>query len=117
MRASSSGERERLDQVVVRSAVQPDDPVLDRVFRGENQNRSLKALLARSSQDLESAAAGKHQVQKQKIEGLCRGQEEPFFSVTSDGHGIVFGLQALFEGSGDLHFVFHQQNPHGLHPP
>ena len=42
------------------------------------------------------------------------GQHRGFFPVRGDVHGLALFLQALFDESGDLPVVLHDENFHGV---
>jgi hypothetical protein len=64
-------EVERLGQVVVGAAVEPDDPVADRAARSQDQHRRRQAAAAGLFQHLQSIHAGERQVQQHDIRWCC----------------------------------------------
>ena len=61
------GERERLGQVVVGAAVEPGDAVLDRVARGQHQDRRPDAVVAQPAAGLEAVDARQHHVEHDRV--------------------------------------------------
>src|SRR5438093_4042515 len=54
------GKRERLHQIVVGAQIEAEDSILDRVASGQHEYGRLETSLSEGLQDLETAAAGKH---------------------------------------------------------
>ena len=65
------GEAERLGHVVVAAGAQRLDLVLDRVLRGQEENRRLEALLPQPPADLDAVEVGEHPVEHDEV-GLAR---------------------------------------------
>ena len=107
------GERERLDEVVVGAAVETCDAVLQRVARGEHQDRRLHALAAQRRQDLQAIAPGQTQIQEDEIERLGRHPEEGVLAGTFDDDVVAFAFEPFAQGVGHFQFVFDDEHSHG----
>src|SRR5438309_7045503 len=73
-------EREGFYKVVVGTLVESFYSILYCVACRQYQHWSLQSAFSQSGQHLEPVAAGKHKIQKHKIEFLGVDQEESFFS-------------------------------------
>ena len=62
-------EGEGLDQVVVRTSIEAGDTIVDRVARGEHQDRALDAPIAKAAGDLEAVQPGQHDVEDDGVVG------------------------------------------------
>src|SRR4051812_12802109 len=71
-------EREWFDEVIVRSCIEPEHPVFDRVLGSQQENRQLRPLSPQRVEGFNSIATGKHDVQNDQIEYVGAGMEEPF---------------------------------------
>src|SRR5262249_34865381 len=60
-------EVERLDHVVVRAGVEPGDAVLDRVARGQHQDRYVGGAGAQPTADLDAVEPGQHHVEHDQV--------------------------------------------------
>ena len=58
---------ERLHEVVVGAAVETADPVVDRVARGQHENRHIVRRRAQSPADLDAVESGQHEVQHDEV--------------------------------------------------
>jgi hypothetical protein len=63
-------EREGFHEVVVRTAVEPEHPVLDRVPGRQDEHRRTESASPQRRQDIDTVATGKHQVEHDEIECL-----------------------------------------------
>ena len=103
---------ERLDQVVVGARVEAVDAVLDRVARGEHQDRDAVARRAQPARDLEPVDVGQAHVEHHRVgrRGRDLGQR-PRAVLRRDG--VVAAqheraAQRVAQGT----VVVHDQNPH-----
>ena len=71
------GERERLHEVVVRAAVEAEDPIVDGITRGQNQHRCVHAALPQRAEDLDAISARQLQVQDDRIETFAVDEKNP----------------------------------------
>ena len=104
--------REGLHQVVVGSAIQPGNPIFQRVTRRKDEHRSLDASLAQGPQNLKPIAAGKHQVQKNDVERLRIQPKEGALTSALDHHVVPLPLETLSQGIGNFLFVFDNKHTH-----
>ena len=103
-------EVERLDQIIVRTAVEPLDAILQRIARGEHEYRRLHVLGTDRFQNLQSVAPRKRQIEQNEIERLGGDAEVGALAGAFDDDLVVFALEPLSKRVGDLLFVFdHQQ--------
>ena len=63
-------QRERLDEVVVGADVEPEDTIVDRIARGQHQDRRLVAGGAHAPAHLEPVDPGHHHVEDHSVSGL-----------------------------------------------
>ncbi len=105
------GEGERLDQVVVRPAVQTLDPFLDRIQGREDQDRFGEAARPQFAEDVQSVPAGKHEVQHDRIDGPRRRGLEALDAGGSRDDLVALGLQAAPEAIPVLLLILDDQYP------
>ena len=105
-------EGKRLHEVVVRTAVEPEHPVLDRIPGRQNENRRAEAASPQGRQDLDAVAAGKHQVEHDQIECLGVHTKEAVLARCRDDDLVVFRLEAFLQSPCYLGFVFDDEDPH-----
>ncbi len=102
----------RLDEIIIRTTVQSQHAVLDRVFGGQNHDRCLTSPLAERCQHLHPVSPWQHQVKDHHVEGLCLDREESFFARLCHHDGVVLGFQTFLQGLGDLDVIFNDKNTH-----
>ena len=102
----------RLDEVIVRAAVEARDARIDRVARGEHQNRHGRPRRANGAAHGQSAFDRKHHVQNDRVVVVGRRLEERRLAVRGDVHGVRLLAQPLGQHSRGVRFVFHQQQAH-----
>src|SRR5262249_56214538 len=93
---------ERLDEIVVRTTVEPAYAVIDGVLGGEDQDGRLQAALAQGRQDLQPLSMGKHEIEDDAIERLVVGEEEAFLPRRGQPDVVMLGLQPFPERLRDL---------------
>ena len=113
MRASSSLERERLREIVVRARLESAHAVVDGVARGEHENRSLDAVLARVSADVEPVATRQHDVEYDDIELSERDRLARGCRVSRVARLDERLAQSLQEDSRELRVIFDEKYAHG----
>ncbi len=67
---------------------------------------------AQISHDFETVAAGQHDVEDQKIEGLGLGEIETILAGGRDADGMFVCFEALLNRRRKLWFVFHHEDTH-----
>src|SRR5262249_13108000 len=107
------GERERLDQIVVRAAIESVHTIVDGVLRGEDQDGRLEPVLAERGQDFDTTAPGQHEIENYEVKGLVVHEEEPFLARGRDAYVVVLCLKPFTQGLGDFLFVLDDQDTHG----
>src|SRR5207244_11852552 len=88
-------EAERPHEVVVRTAVDAEHPVLDRIPGRQDENRRAEAASAQGRQDLDAVASGKHQVEHDQIADLGVHTKEAVLARWREDDFVVFRLAAL----------------------
>jgi len=107
------GECKRLDQVVVRSALQAPNPVFDLRPGRQHQDRRLLGL-PQGRQHGKTVDARQHGVENDDVVGLFDRQMKPVDAVVHHvDHKTLFG-QALLEIAGQFDFVFDQEQFHAV---
>ena len=105
-------QRERLHQIIVRSAIQSKDSILDAAARRENEHRCLDVPLSERLENLEPAAAREHQIEHHQVEQLGVRAVEPVLTGGRDDDVVVLGLQCGRQHLRQLPFVLHDQHAH-----
>ena len=105
-------ERERLREVVVRARVEPRDAILDRVARGQHQNRSPDAVLAYPPADLEAVDPGEHEVEHDRV--VLRRLRHPDRVVAGarEIDRVAFLGEAAMQEARHLQLVLDHQDAH-----
>src|SRR6266702_373101 len=121
------GERERLDQVVVRPGVQPADPVADRVPGGQHENGHPTAPRAQRPAHLHTgegtgrrlvtgpgAVAGtrKHDVEQDRVVVALACVVQRLGRGDRDVDGVPLPLQPATQRPNQLDFVVDDENAH-----
>ena len=108
------GEGERLDQIIVGSAVEADHPILERIARRQDEHRRVDAALPQRAENLQPIASGQHEVEQNDVETLRCDTEERSFARVLDDRLVSFTLEPLAQSAGHFLFVFHDQDAHAL---
>ena len=104
-------QREGLDQVVVGARVEAGHAVVDRVARGEHQDRRTVAGLAHAPADLEAVDVRHGDVKHDGIELLGRETVERLAAILGERHVIALeGQRALHRRSQRRLVVDHQDS-------
>ena len=106
------GQRERFDHVVVGAKIQPAHTIVDAVPRGQNQHWRLDVTVAERLQNLESAAAGQHQIEYDQVEDRGVRLEEPLFTRGCHDDLVVLRLQRRRERLRELPLILDHQESH-----
>src|SRR5207247_7456796 len=96
------GECERFDEIVIRSTVQPQHAIFERVARRQDQDRGLYATSAEGREDLDPIALRQPEIQKDDVEGLGVEAEERAFTGMFDGDVVSLGFEAFAQSVSDL---------------
>jgi hypothetical protein len=113
-RASSSASEKRLGHVVVGAQIQPLDPLLDAVGRGEDQHRQAAAAAAQLAQHLEAVHARQPQVQDHQVELVGRQCSVGFGAGADLVDGIARGAQGTQQAIGQDLVIFRDEDAHAL---
>ncbi len=101
-----------LHQVVVRTGVEPLDPVVDRIARRQHQHRGVVARAAHAPAHREPVEVGQTKVEDQRV---GRGLGQGFERLASRGnrHDVVaLEAQGTVNGAADRRVVVDHQNAH-----
>ncbi len=96
---------ERLGHVVVAARGQPGDAVLDRVLRGQQQQRQPWDLLAQPVQHVEAAHVGQHHVEHDDVGRVVAGQRDRRRAVPGGGDVPALVAQRHRDQLGQHRFV------------
>jgi hypothetical protein len=105
-------ERERLDEVVVGAAVEPGDPVRDRVARGQHQHRRPDACGAQPPARLEAVDARQHHVEHDRAVVGRAGHPERVLAGRRDVRAQPALAHPPPHDRGQLDLVLDDQNAH-----
>ena len=106
-------EPERLRQVVISAGIESPHDVLDRVARGQHEDRRVASFPPQLLRDLESGFLRQHDIQQDHVILVNVRQHGRLGAVGGDVDHIPFLLQALLDEARDLPVVFHQEHFHG----
>src|SRR4051794_16954242 len=101
---------ERLDEVVVGARVEPFDARLDRVARGEHQDRHVVGR-AQPPRDLDAVELGQSEVEDDEVGVVGRRLVERRLAVAGDAHVVAVQAQGALEDLGDLVVVLDDEHP------
>ena len=104
------GERERLGDVVVAAGAQRLHLVLDRVLRGQEENRRLEAALAHPPPDLDPGDVRQHPVEHDEVRLLARHCRERVAAVRRLLDLIALVAQRRRDRVGDRRLVVDDEN-------
>jgi len=110
------GHGERLDEVVICTCIKAVDAVLDRVARGQDENRSLIPARPHLSKKREAVAVRQAQIEDH---GIVGANPKRRLSVATRSHRInsKSGFsQGLPENLRDPNLIFDNEEPHVLDP-
>jgi len=106
------GKRKGLGQVVIGAGVEAAHPIFDRVARRQQKDGGAVAQAAQVAHDLETIAAGKHDVEDHQLVGIGLSEEESLFAGGRNTHRMLLGLEALFDGLREFGLILDDKNPH-----
>ena len=106
------GQRERFAQIVVGAALQPADPLLQRIAGGKDQHRHILPGLAPLAQEIQSIEARQAEIEDHRV--IRRAAQGVF---TNRAVGEPVQIEAEFGQPGldavpDQFVIFDQQNSH-----
>ena len=104
---------ERLDEVVVGAGVEPLDARLERVARGQHQDRDVLAVRAQPLGDLDAVEPGQPEVEHQQVgqEGVVGVQRRD--AVTGELDLVALDAQRALQHLGDVVVVLDDQDAGG----
>ncbi len=102
----------RLDQIVVRSGIQPFDFVVQFTQGCDQNDRDLAAGAPDPAKHLHAADARKHSIQQDQIMNILLHVIQRFFSVHTGVYLEPFFFQLKSQGLIQFFVVFHQQKSH-----
>src|SRR5215210_1014933 len=105
---------ERLRQIVVRSHLQPDDPVHDAPAGGEHDDRDAAAL-ADLAADGETVHAGEHHVENDDVGRIGLERAEPLVRTGDRPDGEAELGEILGEERVQPLVIIDDEHPHGVH--
>ena len=101
---------ERLDEVVVGAGVEALDARLDRVARGEHEDRHVVGG-AQAPRDLDAVELRQPEVEDHEVGVVGRGLVERGLAVAGDAHVVAVQPQRALEDLGDLVVVLDDEHP------
>ncbi len=102
--------RERLDDVVVGAAAQPDDPVGLAAAGGEQDHPRRRGLLAQAAHHLEAVEAGQHDVEHDKVRRALGAERERVGAVAGDTCAVAGALEVARHDLADGGLVVDDQH-------
>jgi hypothetical protein len=106
------GERERLDHVVVRPAVEAGNAVVQGVLRRQDDDGQRGLARPDVAQDLETGAARQHQVEDDGVVVDGTRLLPGHGAFPQDVDGVPFLGEAALDETGDLVIVFDYEDAH-----
>ena len=105
------GEAERLRDVVVAAGAERLDLVLDRVLRGEEEDRRLEAALAQPAADLDALDVGEHPVEDDQVGLDARDRGERVAAVRRLLDLVALVAERGRDGVDDRRLVVDDEDP------
>jgi hypothetical protein len=109
-------DREWLDHVVVRAAVETGDLLVDLGFRGEHDHRRVAVPCAQCIEHVEATSAREHDVEQYQPVVAVKRLARAGITVSHSRHRVAGGLQAALNEVGDVRLVLHDQDAHATDP-
>ena len=106
------GQRERLDEVVVGPGIEPLDPVVDGVARGEHEDGRVVAGGPHAAADGQAVEIGQPEVEDQRVGGRLRQRLECLPARGHGGHVVALEAEGSVDGAADGEVVVHHQDAH-----
>ena len=104
---------ERLDEVVVRADVEALDAGVERVARGQHQDRRVVLVLAQPAGDLDAVHAREAEVEDEQVGEERVDLVERRDAVAGEAHLVALQPQRALEHLGDLLVVLDDEDAHG----
>jgi hypothetical protein len=105
-------EGEWLGEIVVGTGIETLHNVGHGIERGEHQDRSILAVPTEPPGNLEPVHSGKHDVEKEQIEGAALSQLQGGAAIGRQADGVTFLFESSPEDLRDIFFVFNDENFH-----
>ena len=109
-------EVERFRQVVVGAAVETAHAGLNRIARGEHEDRDLQPRIPELPADRETIDPRQTDVEDDRVEFGDGRVVHGLFAIRSDVDGVRFFAQALRQDLSGTWFILNEQNPHSAGP-
>src|SRR5229473_6433041 len=100
---------ERLDQVVIRAAVEASDTLFRATQRGEQKNRKLGGR-PQAPANRDAVEAGQHDVEDHKIRGPLTRAAQGVSTVARHRDVVALSGQHPFQGGGEPYIVLDDEN-------
>ena len=107
---------ERLDQVVLRPAVEALDPVGDGAAGGQDQGGSAYVLAAQPSEQVQALDRGQAAVEHQPVVAPGQPEVQTGLAVVRDVDVVPLALEQPLEHRRQLTLVLHEEQPAGHAP-
>jgi hypothetical protein len=103
---------ERFGQVVIRSRIEPLDPLVDLRLGGQNKNGGLDAGPANPFQHLQARQRGQHEINDDQV--VARGERhlKAFSPVFTQIDGVALLFKCALDEAADFRFVFDHEDTH-----
>jgi hypothetical protein len=92
--------RKGLKKVVIRSSIETFDAISDRVPGSHYDYGEPDPFAARDSEDLDTAFAWEHPIQKHQVKGLGVEQEKGFLASFGPSDLVLLRFQTFLDGFG-----------------
>lgn len=108
------GQRERLDQIVVGTAAQTLQAIIERVAGSEHDHRHLAAGFAQAAAELVAIHAGQHDVEDDQVVMPGQRQMQSARPVARAIDDMTGGFEVVDDVGEDVRVVFDDQQTHAL---
>lgn len=105
-------EGEWLGEIVVGTGIETLDNVGNGIARGKHQDRGVLPVPTEPPGNLEPVHPGKHDVEKEQIEGAALSQLQGGAPIGRQADGVTFLFESAPEDLRDLLFIFNDENSH-----
>ena len=106
-------EIERLREIVVGPAVQPGDPCLHRVARGQHQHRNRRSFLSNGTAHREAVLQRQHDIEHDSVVFGDGRLVHRTFAIANDVDGVRLLAKALRQHLRRARLVFDKEDAHG----
>jgi hypothetical protein len=99
-------------EVVVRSRVEPLDPLVDLRLGGQNEDGGLDTGPANALENIEAGQRGQHEIDDDQV--VARGERhlKAFRPVLAQIHGVALLFKRALDEAADFRFVFDDKDTH-----